>query len=77
MRNKVMMRAKGKLEPREFNKMMRDITENALSNCDTDTAEIIKRQQKKLSKVLSLSDSGSLELLAKIGILMNEVNREK
>lgn len=77
MRNKVMTRAKGKLEPREFNNMMRDITENALSNCDTDTAKIIKRQQNKLSKVKSLGDSGSLELLAKIGILMNEVNREK
>jgi hypothetical protein len=77
MQNKVMTRAKEKLEPREFNNMMRDMAENAPSNCDTDTAKIIKRQQKKLSKVKSLSDSGSLELLAKIGILMNEVNREK
>jgi len=77
MQNKVMTRAKEKLELREFNNMMRDMTENALSNCDTDTAKIIKRQQKKLSKVKYLSDSGSLELLAKIGILMNEVNREK
>ena len=36
MQNKVMARAKEKLEPREFNNMMRDITENALSNCDTE-----------------------------------------